>query len=181
MINESKPLKVIFICHFIEVLLLSAIIVSNAIVFASENKTEAKTSDVSQSLEKSSIVTNRSDIGRAIKDNSSNGLEKSKRDDHKNKESKRKEADMMDMMRLHQIATFNTDYNKEVKDLDKKEKGKLQTVGGVVGEIIAVIVSEVVKLFGNMVSDVAREVTAHGFVSIFKQFTDYTGISLPEL
>lgn len=86
-------------------------------------------------------------------------------------------------MRLHQIHATN-DFNnnfKEVKDLDKKDKGKLQTVGGVVGEIIAVLVSEVVKLFGNMVSDVAREVTAHGFVSVFKQFTDLTGISLPEL
>ncbi|XP_054169082.1 lysosome-associated membrane glycoprotein 5-like [Oppia nitens] len=107
-----------------------------------------------------SNTTNQSSNSRSMKNNSNNGLEKSKRSEHKSKENGNK--DMYDIYRLHQT----NDINKESKvDTDKKERGKLQTVGGVFGEIIAVIVSEVVKMFGNMVSDVAREVTAHGFVS----------------
>jgi len=125
-------------------------------------------------------ATDVSSNGRSMRDNT----EKSLRSDDKNRESLRKEKDMhqmYDILRLHHSVDHDFKETKTSTDVEKKDKGKLQTVGGVVGEIIAVIVSEVVKLFGNMVSDVAREVTAHGFVSIFKQFTDLTGISLPEI
>nr|XP_027202733.1 uncharacterized protein LOC113796626 [Dermatophagoides pteronyssinus] len=57
------------------------------------------------------------------------------------------------------------------------KKGRLQTVGSVIGDIIGVLVSEIARFFGSVVSDVAREVTAHGFVSLFKQIADLTGIS----
>lgn len=57
------------------------------------------------------------------------------------------------------------------------KKGKLQTVGTVIGDIIGVLVSEIARFFGSIVSDVAREVTAHGFVSLFKQIADLTGFA----
>lgn len=63
--------------------------------------------------------------------------------------------------------------------VDGQKKGKLQTVGSVIGDIIGVLVSEIARFFGSVVSDVAREVTAHGFVSLFKQLADLTGISFP--
>jgi len=100
-----------------------------------------------------------------------------KKADSKNRESIRKENELYSIMQQHQI----NHYDKELRykgDQEEKKKGKLQTVGGVFGDIIGVIISEVVRIFGKLVSDVAREVTAHGFVSIFKQFTDITGISL---
>ena len=151
-------------------------------VVSSGNQTDVKEVSEVDTNVSPVVVSDKSANGRSIRDSSNNSLGKaSKRTDLKgNKDSIRKEKDMYDIMRLHQINSDN-DYNKELKaDQEKKERGKLQTVGGVLGEIIAVIVSEVVKLFGNMVSDVAREVTAHGFVSVFKQFTDLTGISIPE-
>lgn len=161
-------------------LLLSSVVFSVFVITSCDvNQSHAKTT--LEALPSPVLMSDKSPNGRSIKDNSNNSLDKSKRTEQKkDRESIRKEKDMYDIMRLHQI-NANIEYNKEVKtEMEKKEKGKLQTVGGVVGEIIAVIVSEVVKLFGNMVSDVAREVTAHGFVSIFKQFTDLTGISIPE-
>ena len=174
---------------FIEVhSLLVLTTIFTAIVLTTANKTDANNasevqmetlqSDLCDGRVCQTIVSDKSVNGRAIKDSSNNSLEKSKRAD--NKGVKERKKDMYDVMRLHQTHS-NIEYDKELKaDQEKKEKGKLQTVGGVFGEIIAVIVSEVVKLFGNMVSDVAREVTAHGFVSVFKQFTDLTGISIPE-
>lgn len=57
---------------------------------------------------------------------------------------------------------------------EEGKKGKLQTVGSVIGDIIGVLVSEIARFFGSVVSDVAREVTAHGFVSLFKQIADFT-------
>lgn len=70
--------------------------------------------------------------------------------------------------------------DKELRGTSGKEekKGRLQTVGSVLGDIIGVLVSEVARFFGSVVSDVAREVTAHGFVSLLKQVADFTGISL---
>ncbi|OTF74040.1 hypothetical protein BLA29_011138 [Euroglyphus maynei] len=62
-------------------------------------------------------------------------------------------------------------------DASSGKKGRLQTVGSVIGDIIGVLVSEIARFFGSVVSDVAREVTAHGFVSLFKQIADITGIS----
>lgn len=49
-------------------------------------------------------------------------------------------------------------------------------MGTMLGDIIGVLVSEVARFFGSVVSDVAREVTAHGFVNLFKQFADLTGL-----
>lgn len=57
---------------------------------------------------------------------------------------------------------------------EDSKKGKLQTVGSVIGDIIGVLVSEIARFFGSVVSDVAREVTAHGFVSLIKQIADLT-------
>lgn len=67
--------------------------------------------------------------------------------------------------------------NSATSESSNGKKGKLQTVGSVIGDIIGVLVSEIARFFGSIVSDVAREVTAHGFVSLFKQIADITGIS----
>jgi len=124
-------------------------------------------------------------ISKSIKESNSNsskrlGQNDQKKGDLKYRESLKKENQFQNIIQQHNTMPLNS-FDKELRykgDQEEKKKGKLQTVGGVFGDIIGVIISEVVRIFGNIVSDVAREVTAHGFLSVFKQFTDLTGISL---
>lgn len=93
-------------------------------------------------------------------------------------------VDMTSVLQQHligpNISNPGGNNDKELRGTSGKEekKGRLQTVGSVLGDIIGVLVSEVARFFGSVVSDVAREVTAHGFVSLLKQVADFTGISL---
>jgi len=63
-----------------------------------------------------------------------------------------------------------------VSSKEDRPKGKLQTIGSVLGDIIGVLISEVSRFFGSVISDVAREVTAHGFVNVLRQFAELTGL-----
>ena len=96
-------------------------------------------------------------------------------------------ADMQSVMQQHLVGPVitNPHHNDKTEmrgnsgsSKEEGKKGRLQTVGSVLGDIIGVLISEVTRFFGSVVSDVAREVTAHGFVSLFKQFADFTGLSL---
>jgi hypothetical protein len=149
-----------------------------------ENVTKANVSKEDKTVDKNKfdLSVEKSPIGKSIKEDMNSQRKgeqrvESKKEEPKIKDSKKKENELYSIMAQHQLNSFD----KELRykgDQEEKKKGKLQTVGGVFGDIIGVIISEVVRIFGNLVSDVAREVTAHGFVSIFKQFTDFTGISL---
>jgi hypothetical protein len=173
-------------------LCLCAIFYFSALFLLAEGTENGTKADVSivKSKEDKTVDTNKLDssvekspIGKSIKEDNKNSHKRgeqsveSKKEDTKMKDNKKKENELHSIVAQHQINNFD----KELRykgDQEEKKKGKLQTVGGVFGDIIGVIISEVVRIFGNLVSDVAREVTAHGFVSIFKQFSDFTGISL---
>lgn len=145
-----------------------------------ENKNPNKTT-INNSIKHTSV---KSPTAKLIKNSDNNYQSKNEKNESKyetkNKVSQdiQKQNEMYHIMQQHHI--INDKELRHKGDPEEKKKGKLQTVGGVFGDIIGVLISEVVRLFGNIVSDVAREVTAHGFVSIFKQFTDFTGISLAE-
>ncbi len=172
-------------------LCLCAIFYFSALFLLAEGTENGTKADVSivKSKEDKTVDTNKlnlsvekSPIGKSIKEDMNSQRKgeqrvESKKEEPKIKDSKKKENELYSIMAQHQLNSFD----KELRykgDQEEKKKRKLQTVGGVFGDIIGVIISEVVRIFGNLVSDVAREVTAHGFVSIFKQFTDFTGISL---
>lgn len=83
---------------------------------------------------------------------------------------------------ITQMAPPSNDGAKEgfrfgLRSKEDGKKGKLQTFGSAIGDIIGVLISEITRFFGGVVSDVAREVTAHGFVNIFKQIVDITGLN----
>lgn len=117
--------------------------------------------------------------------NDSNRLRAQSRSDLTKRQSDKHKADMQTVMQQHLIGPSIVHSNNNDKELRDKsgskeeggKKGRLQTVGSVLGDIIGVLISEVARFFGSVVSDVAREVTAHGFVSLLKQIADFTGIS----
>ena len=80
-----------------------------------------------------------------------------------------------EILRQHQIQAQNNEIN-DNKDIQKK-KGPFKSVGGAIGDIIGAIVSEVLRLFGDLVGDVAREITAHGFVEFFKMISGIAGLN----
>ena len=82
-----------------------------------------------------------------------------------------------EILRQHQIQAQNNEIN-DNKDIQKK-RGPFKSVGGAIGDIIGAIVSEVLRLFGDLVGDVAREITAHGFVEFFKMISGIAGLNEP--
>jgi len=88
----------------------------------------------------------------------------------------RSEDNLNNIMQQHQIPSFTNEIydNKQEENNKNKKKGGLTSIGGTVGEIIGALISEVVKLFGDLVGDVAREITAHGFVEFIRSITGYT-------
>lgn len=80
-----------------------------------------------------------------------------------------------EILRQHQIQAQNNEIN-DNKDIQKK-RGPFKSVGGAIGDIIGAIVSEVLRLFGDLVGDVAREITAHGFVEFFKMISGIAGLN----
>jgi len=85
---------------------------------------------------------------------------------------------MNNIMQQHSMMpSFTNEVYDNKQDENNKKKGGLTSIGGTVGEIIGALISEVVKLFGDLVGDVAREITAHGFVEFIKSVTGFTGTS----
>jgi len=90
----------------------------------------------------------------------------------------RAEDNMNNIMQQHSMMpSFTNEVYDNKQDENNKKKGGLTSIGGTVGEIIGALISEVVKLFGDLVGDVAREITAHGFVEFIKSVTGFTGTS----
>ena len=83
------------------------------------------------------------------------------------------QTDFQNILNQHLLASIPS--STAVSSKEDKPKGKLQTIGSVLGDIIGVLISEVSRFFGSVISDVAREVTAHGFVNVLRQFAELTG------